>query len=482
VHNLPVMVVNQDRGAEVGGQRLNIGQQVQVGITASPAVSSRLQLQSTSLTNAERTIDRGRAYTMVVIPENFTATLLTVAGLPVGAPAAGQPEIAMLANQRAGTVGASLATGVLQPALDVASRQTGQRLTSLVPAARSNAASRAVLTDPLTITTATYRPLPSNSGLGLSAFYLALLTLICGFLVGTVLHTSVDVALGYATTEIGPRWRQRQPLPITRWRTLPVRWAMALPLAAVVTAIMLAVAVAGLGMNAPRVGLLWLFAWLCTASVAAGTLVLFAVLGTPGQLAALLVFVYLGLASAGGTVPLKVTAHPASLDQRVRAAAPDPRRDPVHPLLRRPRRRRTRPRRARRLARAAVLDRDRGSRDPLVRPPWLPPSIACATGLHRRRRQELPGRHGRAGGGRLAGRPRTTGSAPSGAPAARTPRMTELETGRLPAADSSYPPARQRPASVVRERPGGSAGARAAFTVTGTRTRASASRYGSRGG
>jgi uncharacterized phage infection (PIP) family protein YhgE len=84
VHNLPVMVVNQDRGAEVGAQRLNIGQQVQVGITASPAVSSRLQLQSTSLTNAERTMDRGRAHTMVVIPENFTATLLTVAGLPVG--------------------------------------------------------------------------------------------------------------------------------------------------------------------------------------------------------------------------------------------------------------------------------------------------------------------------------------------------------------------------------------------------------------
>lgn len=58
-------------------------------------------------------------------------------------------------------------------------------------------------------------------------------------------------------------------------------------------------------MSAPDVGVLWLFAWLAAASVAAGTLVLFAILGTQGQLIALLIFVYLGLASAGGTVPIQ---------------------------------------------------------------------------------------------------------------------------------------------------------------------------------
>jgi len=60
-----------------------------------------------------------------------------------------------------------------------------------------------------------------------------------------------------------------------------------------------------LSMSAPGAGLLWLFTWLCVASVAAGTLVLFAILGTQGQLIALLLFVYLGLASAGGTVPIQ---------------------------------------------------------------------------------------------------------------------------------------------------------------------------------
>jgi ABC-type polysaccharide/polyol phosphate export permease len=61
-----------------------------------------------------------------------------------------------------------------------------------------------------------------------------------------------------------------------------------------------------LRMDAPHAGLLWLLAWLASASVAEGTIVLFAVLGASiGQLLAMLIFVYVGLASSGGTVPLQ---------------------------------------------------------------------------------------------------------------------------------------------------------------------------------
>jgi hypothetical protein len=58
-------------------------------------------------------------------------------------------------------------------------------------------------------------------------------------------------------------------------------------------------------MDAPHAALLWLFTWLCAASVGVGTIVLFAVAGTFGQLIGLLIFVYAGLASAGGTVPVQ---------------------------------------------------------------------------------------------------------------------------------------------------------------------------------
>jgi len=78
----------------------------------------------------------------------------------------------------------------------------------------------------------------------------------------------------------------------------------------VLSAVMLALAAGGLGMDAPYPALLWLYTWLCAASVGAGTIVLFAVAGTYGQLIGLLLFVYAGLASAGGTVPVEALPGP----------------------------------------------------------------------------------------------------------------------------------------------------------------------------
>jgi uncharacterized phage infection (PIP) family protein YhgE len=73
----------------------------------------------------------------------------------------------------------------------------------------------------------------------------------------------------------------------------------------VFTGLLLAVAAGILRMDAPHLWYLWFFAWFTASVVAIGTLVLFAALGAVGQLIALLIFVYLALASSGGTVPLQ---------------------------------------------------------------------------------------------------------------------------------------------------------------------------------
>ena len=80
---------------------------------------------------------------------------------------------------------------------------------------------------------------------------------------------------------------------------------MAGVLVPVLTGLVVLGAVVILGMDVPDPFALWLFMSLAAISVAIGTLVLFAALGTLGQLVALLVFVYLALASSGGTVPLQ---------------------------------------------------------------------------------------------------------------------------------------------------------------------------------
>jgi YhgE/Pip-like protein len=313
LRGLPVAIVNEDRGATVGARHLDLGQQVQAGLLGSPAVSGRLGLVVSSLPAAEQSMDSDDLYAMVVIPPDFTASLVTASGLSgAGATGAGAtgaapavPRTQILTSQRAGTTGVSLATGILQPALAAASRQIGQHLAASVPASAQTPATKVFLANPVTVTTAQYRPLPANAALGLSAFYIALLTMMCGFLGAIIVNNAVDSALGYSTNEIGPRFRQRQPVPISRWQTLLIKWAIAAPLTGVLTAVMLAIAAGALGMDAPHLPLLWLFTWLCAASVGIGTIVLFAVAGTFGQLIAILLFVYAGLASAGGTVPIQ---------------------------------------------------------------------------------------------------------------------------------------------------------------------------------
>ncbi|HXW43522.1 MAG TPA: DUF3533 domain-containing protein [Streptosporangiaceae bacterium] len=311
LRGLPVAVVNADRGATVGTRRIDVGQSVQAALSRSPAIASPLALTDTTLGSAEQAMNRDGYYATVVIPPGFTGSLLSLAGVAPSGPRYARPEIVILTNQRAGTEGASLASGILEPALAVVSRQIGRQLTAVAPAAASTPVIRAFLADPVTVTTVVYRPLPSHNALGLSAFYIALLTLLCGFVGGVITNSSVDAALGYASTEIGTRWQQRRPVPINRWHTLVIKWVIAPVLAGVMTGLMLIVAAGILRMDAPHVGLLWLLIWLAATSVAIGTIALSAVFGLSlGQLLALLLFVYAGLASAGGTVPLQALPAP----------------------------------------------------------------------------------------------------------------------------------------------------------------------------
>lgn len=304
LHGLPVAVVDQDRGAAVGQQRLQVGGQVQAGLLASPAVSDRLRLEVMTLPQAEQAMDRDGVYATLVIPPGFSASLVTVAGLHPASPASALPQVEILTNQRAGTVGTTLATGVLEPALAVASHRIGRQFVPLVRAGARAPATTLLLANPVTVTTAQFRPLPLNSALGLSAFYIALLTILCGFVGGAIVNSVVDSALGYATSETGPRWRQRQPVPINRWQTLLIKWPLIVAVTAAATAVMLLVAWA-VGMDMPSPWLLWAFTWLCAASTGVGVIVLFALAGTYGQILGLLLFVYAGLASAGGTVPIE---------------------------------------------------------------------------------------------------------------------------------------------------------------------------------
>jgi YhgE/Pip-like protein len=305
LHGLPVLVVNEDVGATIQSGHIEVGQQVASGLEGSTAVSSRLSLRSMTLAQARNELNENAAYTAIFIPADLTRSLLSLygGGRPAGQ-SASIPTIQLLTNGRSGSIGVSLATGVAQPALKVISQQVGHQL-STAGTGTAHAGTDPYLTDPIAVTTVPFRPLPPHSALGLSAFYISLLTIMCGFLGATLVNSTVDAALGYASSEIGPKWRQRRPVRISRWQTLLVKWIIALGLVPLLTALLLVVSIGILGMDASHIGYLWAFTSIAAVVVAIGTLVLFAAFGALGQLLGILVFVYLALASSGGTIPLQ---------------------------------------------------------------------------------------------------------------------------------------------------------------------------------
>jgi YhgE/Pip-like protein len=305
LHGLPVMVVNEDTGASVQGKPINVGTDLVNALEQSPQVTSRLKLIPATLKQAQAEMGRGAAYGALVIPAELTRSALLSTGAASGNPAPpAQATATFEENQRLGSLGVNLAVGVITPAIAKISPQIGTKLAPLAtPAAHSNPVLAARLADPVSLATGTYDPLPDHSALGLSAFYIALLALLSGFIAGTLTNSSIDGALGYATSEIGPRWKHARPVSISRRQTFLTKWAVAAVAAPILTGLLVLIAVGALGMYAPHVLLLWVLCALGSLMIATGTLALLAVFGSIGQLLAMILLIYLSLASSGGTVP-----------------------------------------------------------------------------------------------------------------------------------------------------------------------------------
>jgi YhgE/Pip-like protein len=306
LRGLPVQIVDLDTGAVTPAGRVVLGQSMVHALVGSTAVSSRLDLHVVTLSQADKAMDRGSSYATLVIPSTFTESALLDAGQPAPAGTPPTPTVEIDENSRLGSLGVNLAAGVLDPALDDISEQLGARLTKeSTGAVRSNAVLAAQLADPVTVATVSYRPLPARSALGLSAFYVSLISILGGFLAAGVINSSIDGALGYATSDLGPRWKIRIPKRISRKQTLIIKWCVALVVAPVLTAIILAVAVGAFGMYAPHFAVLWPLLTLAAVMVSFGTLALLAAFGSMGQMLAMVVLVYLSLASSGGTIPIQ---------------------------------------------------------------------------------------------------------------------------------------------------------------------------------
>ncbi|MFG2181674.1 YhgE/Pip domain-containing protein [Streptomyces abikoensis] len=305
LRDLPVALVNSDKGLDANGKHMNLGEQVVSGIKKSAEGNKSFDWQVLSRQEADKKLGQGKLYGAVVVPQNFTAAVTGLTSPQQTQPA--RPTMTVLTNQSAGSFGSSMASQATQKAAHAASAQLGKQLLDRAAAQKAPLAPAAklLLADPVSVQVADGHPLGTHSAMGLSAFYYALVLVVCGMLGANALTNQVDTALGYLHSDFGP-FRLRQPLQHTsRVRTLAISSVLMLAFSLVMGSIVEAATVGILGMDASHLGLLWVYSVATIAVVGISALTLLSVFGVPGMLLSAIVFVAMAVPSSGATVPLE---------------------------------------------------------------------------------------------------------------------------------------------------------------------------------
>ncbi|MFL5995914.1 MAG: DUF3533 domain-containing protein [Streptomyces sp.] len=304
--NLPVGLVNADKGAAVDGKQVNLGAQISESITKSTVSGDKIDWKVMGQKQLKEQLGKGKLYGALVVPADFTSSTVALTGTATTVTPA-RPTLTVLTNQSAGSVGSGLARTATTTAAETASLQVGRELNAQGGAelAKVPAAARLLLADPAAVTVKDGHPLDSHSGLGLTAFYYALVLVVCGMLSANVISGQVDHALGYTHNDMGPLRMHRPLTRATRVQTLAIAGTLMAGLSLLMGTLVMAGAVGLMGMDASHLPLLWLYSVCAIAVTGIGALTLLAVFGTPGMLVVTLVFIGMAVPTANATTPLQ---------------------------------------------------------------------------------------------------------------------------------------------------------------------------------
>ncbi|MFJ3302316.1 DUF3533 domain-containing protein [Streptomyces sp. NPDC086549] len=297
------------------GKRMNLGAQITERVTHAPQLKGKVTWKQVDRAEAERLMSRGKAFGTLVVPKNFSGSVLGLAAHGNASPS--QPTLEILTNPAAGSFGSNMAEQVNRQAAHNASVALGKKLGQQLAhrAARAEAAGkhvtapsvpeRLLLADPVKAVVAQGYHLGDHGGFGLTSFFYTLVLVLGGMLGANVIHLQVDTALGYVAKDLGP-FRSAEPVRhLSRTRHFLAGCALMAGVSAVTSALAMGAAVGIIGIDASHLLLLWIFGACVTMAMGCTALALLAVLGTPGPLVSMLVLIGLAIPSAGATIPLQ---------------------------------------------------------------------------------------------------------------------------------------------------------------------------------
>ncbi|AHH19819.1 putative transmembrane protein [Nocardia nova SH22a] len=309
LHNFPIAVVNNDVGDTIGGQRADYGSQVLDAVTTHTP-SDRFDLRVVGLNEAQRLMQDGKVYGALIIPADFTKRLGNLGAGSVLPGELPRPTITMETNPRLGPFSTSVSTRFANQTLEAVNNALGPQLTERVQqqlgATQLSASARLTLGDPVQPVVEPYHGMPAGSGQGLTAFFFALTILLGGMTGAMTVHALIDSLLGFAPTEFGPYFSHAPAAPISRLRTLMIKWGTMAAAAALSSGALIGIATA-LGVHMDQPLGLFLYGTFAMTAVGVTALTIMAAVGSAGVLINLILFVILGMPSAGGTIPIEAT-------------------------------------------------------------------------------------------------------------------------------------------------------------------------------
>ncbi|WP_404868317.1 YhgE/Pip domain-containing protein [Kitasatospora griseola] len=311
--NLPIAIVNEDRGTQAAGRPIDLGTQLTAQITGAADLQGKVDWKQVDRHTADDLMGNGKVFGALVIPDDFSASVAALAGpLQQGAH---PPTMTVLTNPAAGSFGSNMASEINRQVIQSASTQLGDRLTQQLaqqaaqhPAQQAGApgtAAKLMITDPIRTTVQAGHPLGDHSGLGMSAFFYTLVLVLGGMLGANVIHAQLDTALGWLANEKGPFRSIRPVQHLSRVGHFTVASVLMVALSMLTSALAMAAAVGVIGIDASHLPMLWLFGTCATAAMGITALALLAAFGTPGPIVSMLILIGLAVPSAGGTVPLQ---------------------------------------------------------------------------------------------------------------------------------------------------------------------------------
>lgn len=316
LHNFPIALVNDDAGgiAAPGQPQQNFGQQITDGMVKGTD-PHQFRLKRVGIADAYDQLDTGKVYGAIIIGNGFTSNALSIGRMIVLDPSAtvpARPTITVITNPRAGPMGGQIVAKYADVALAAAQQQFGQQFTATINQQLQSMGKPPLtplqslgLAHPIDIQTQQTMSTDGN-GNGLTAFYFSLLLVLAGFTGAMIVQTLVDGSLGVLPSEIGPFYLQRTDLGISRWGTLVIKWFFMFLVALIMSSLYI-LACHLVGMDTPNVFTLWMFSVFAITAVGVSATSIMAVFGGAGMIINLIVFVVLGVPSAGATIPLEAS-------------------------------------------------------------------------------------------------------------------------------------------------------------------------------